>query len=56
MPWEEYVALIKEQARSLERRELSKQHRMRQLSFGISIPQVEPHWGNHLGSLLLDSA
>jgi hypothetical protein len=35
MAWQEYMALIKEQARSLERRELSKQHRMRQLSFGI---------------------
>jgi hypothetical protein len=35
MAWEPYVALMKEQARSEERRLLDKQHRMRQLSLGI---------------------
>ncbi len=35
MAWQEYMALIKEQARSEERRLLDKQHRMRQLPFGI---------------------
>jgi hypothetical protein len=35
MVWEEYVALMKEQARSEERRLLAKQRRVRQLSFGI---------------------
>lgn len=35
MMWEEYVAFIKQQARSEERRLLDKQHRMRQLSLGI---------------------
>ena len=35
MAWEPYVALMKEQARSEERRLLDKQHRMRQLSLGF---------------------
>jgi hypothetical protein len=35
MRWEEYVAFIKQQARSEERRLLDKQHRMRQLSLGL---------------------
>jgi hypothetical protein len=35
MAWEQYVALMKEQARSEERRLLDMQHRMRQLSLGI---------------------
>jgi len=35
MMWEEYVAFIKQQARSEERRLLDKQHRRRQLSLGI---------------------
>ncbi len=35
MRWEEYVAFIKQQARSEERRLLDKQHRRRQLSLGI---------------------
>jgi hypothetical protein len=32
MTWEQYVTLMKEQARSEERRLLDKQHRVRQLS------------------------
>lgn len=35
MQWEEYVAFIKQQARSEERRLLDKQHRMRQISLGL---------------------
>jgi hypothetical protein len=35
MAWEEYVVLIKEQARSEERHLLDKQRRVRQLTFGI---------------------
>jgi hypothetical protein len=35
MAWEDYVSLMKQQARSEERHVLDKQHRMRQLSFGI---------------------
>lgn len=35
MAWQEYVLLIKEHARSEERRWLEKQRRVRQLSFGI---------------------
>ena len=35
MMWEEYVAFIKQQARSEERRLLDKHHRMRQLSLGM---------------------
>ncbi len=35
MTWEQSVTLMKEQARSEERRLLDKPHRMRQLSWGI---------------------
>jgi hypothetical protein len=35
MAWEDYIALMKQQARSEERHVLDKQHRMRQLAFGI---------------------